>query len=106
VIVSAVKIPNTFIFLVLYFFLHNGLSAITYLAISIATSELAFSPLIFMIGLIIDPLFKLLGNFIFYFIKRWLRIRSKHLLFTLILAFLVVCGYGILGMTELPFGLK
>lgn len=103
---AAKKIPKAFYFIALNFLFADGVSTLTTVIILISQMELKYSVLVQAIALVLAPLAKFLGNTLFHYLEKWFNIRSKSILVFLLLGYVGVTSYGILGLTPLPFGLR
>ncbi|KAJ1991718.1 Autophagy protein 22 [Dimargaris cristalligena] len=102
---QAGKLSNTFLFLMAWFFLSDGYSTIVSVSILFVKSNLKANNIQLIIAAFIVPFSSIIGNFLFLFIQRRLKISTRNMIIIIGTLYILLPIYGILGFFT-PFGLR
>ncbi|KAJ3210743.1 Autophagy protein 22 [Entophlyctis luteolus] len=102
---KAKKMPNTFLMLLAWFVLSDGLTTVGSTTILFATNELGFSTTEILVLAIAAPLTAGGGNYLWLLVQRKWNVSTKRMLMSLLGLSILLPIYGLLGFVA-PFGLK
>ncbi|KAJ3111269.1 Autophagy protein 22 [Phlyctochytrium bullatum] len=99
------RLPNTFLFLVAWFFMSDAMTTVGSVTILFAQNELGFSASELTIIAIGAPLTAALGNYLFLRFQQHFRWSTRAVILLLVALMLLLPVYGVLGIFA-PFGLR